>query len=156
MAVMVNGKTGVQIGSNQNLFDWTYIENAADAHVLAADRLSAEHPKYEKVAGEAFFITNGEPRPYWEFPRGLWKAAGHSPKRITVIPKPVALAIAVVLEFIAWITGHEAFLTRFRVYYICLTRYCNISKARERLDYNPSISLDEGIRRSAKASPNRY
>lgn len=152
MQVMVNKKTNMQIGNNKNLFDWTYIENAALAHLLAADRLSPSHPKYKQVAGEVFFISNGDPRPYWDFPRGLWQAAGHTPKKITVIPKSVAMVIAVILELIAWIQGKEAFLSRFRVHYICLTRYCNIDKARDALDYDPPISLDEGIRRSAEVS----
>lgn len=152
MQIMVSNKTGVQIGDNTNLFDWTYIENAAHAHLLAADRLSRTHPSYSEVAGEAFFISNGEPRPYWDFPRALWRAAGHTPARVFVLPKAVALLIAAVMEFIAWVQGKEAFLTRFRVHYVCLTRYCSIEKARKALDYSPIVSLDEGIRRSAQVS----
>ncbi|KIP01928.1 hypothetical protein PHLGIDRAFT_96543 [Phlebiopsis gigantea 11061_1 CR5-6] len=150
MGIMMSKRSGMQIGDNKNLFDWTYIENAAQAHLLAADRLSPDHAKYKLVAGEAFFISNGEPRPYWDFPRGLWKAAGHTPKKITVIPKGIAMVIAVIMELVAWIRGSEATLTRFRVHYICLTRYCNIDKARNALDYHPLFSIDEGIRRSAE------
>jgi sterol-4alpha-carboxylate 3-dehydrogenase (decarboxylating) len=150
MNVMVTKKTGMQIGDNTNLFDWTYIENAAYAHILAADRLSPEHPKYSQVAGEAFFISNGEPRPYWDFPRGLWKAAGHVPERIVVLPKFVGMIIAIIMEAISWFTGVPALLTRFRVTYVCMTRWCNIDKARKALDYQPLYSLDEGIRLSAE------
>ena len=149
---MLSGRAHLQIGNNENLFDWTYVENAAEAHLLAADRLSNAHPKYKCVAGEAFFITNGEPRPYWDIPRTLWKEAGHVPTKITVIPKGIAMVIAVIMEFIAWARGTEATLTRFRVHYICLTRYCNIDKARNALDYNPSITLDEGVVKSVQVS----
>lgn len=156
MQVMVDKRTHIQIGNNQNLFDFTYIENAAHAHLLAADRLSADHPKHSQVAGEAFFISNNEPRPYWDFPRALWRAAGHTPGRISVIPKWLAMVIAIVMEVVAWLRGTEATLTRFRVHYICLTRYCNIEKARQALDYIPPVPLDEGIKQSAQVSPSRF
>lgn len=150
MQVLVNQRTNIQIGDNRNLFDFTYVENAAYAHLLAADRLSPDHPKYKQVAGEAFFITNGEPRHYWDFPRAMWRAAGHTPSNIIVIPRSVAMLIAAIMEFVAWVRGREPFLTRFRVHYICLTRYCSIEKARWSLDYDPPISLNEGIRRSVE------
>ena len=35
------GRTGIQIGNNTNLMDWTYVMNVADAHILAADKLVA-------------------------------------------------------------------------------------------------------------------
>ncbi|GJJ12615.1 hypothetical protein Clacol_006858 [Clathrus columnatus] len=34
------GQTKVQVGSNNNLTDWTYVDNVVKAHILAADRLS--------------------------------------------------------------------------------------------------------------------
>ena len=135
----------MQIGSNENLFDWTYIENAAHAHVLAADRLSPSHPKHTSVAGEAFFVSNGEPWRYWDFPRALWREAGHIPGKVTVIPRAVAYVLAAIMEFVCWLRGTEPTLTRFRVHYMCATRYCNIEKARKALDYDPPVPLDEGI-----------
>lgn len=150
MSLIARNRTGMQIGDNTNLFDWTYIENAAYAHLLAADRLDVAHPKHARVAGEAFFISNDEPRPYWDFPHALWRVAGHTPKKITVIPKPVAMVVACIMELVSWFTGRPALLTRFRVTYVCLTRWCRIDKAKEALDYVPPVSLDEGIRRSAE------
>jgi sterol-4alpha-carboxylate 3-dehydrogenase (decarboxylating) len=98
MNVMVTKKTGMQIGDNSNLFDWTYIGNAVQVHILAADRLFPEHLKYPQVAGEALFISDGEPRPYWDLPRGLWKAAEHVLERIVVLPKFVGMIIAIIME----------------------------------------------------------
>ena len=43
--------------------DVTYIDNAADAHLLAADRLAVGAPP----AGKAYFISNGEPVELWAF-----------------------------------------------------------------------------------------
>ena len=36
------GRTGIQIGKNTKLTDWTYVTNVADAHILAADKLVAK------------------------------------------------------------------------------------------------------------------
>ncbi|OBZ78021.1 Sterol-4-alpha-carboxylate 3-dehydrogenase, decarboxylating [Grifola frondosa] len=129
MEVLERGRTGSQIGDNTNLFDWTYIKNAAYAHLLAADRLDPAHPKHALVAGQAFFISNGEPRPWWDFPRAIWKAAGHVPNRTI---------------------GTQPFLSRFRVTYVCTARWCNITKARKALDYEPIVSLDDGIQETVK------
>lgn len=43
-SVIKNGQTKFQIGSNENLFDWTYVGNVAHAHLLAADRLDKSYP----------------------------------------------------------------------------------------------------------------
>lgn len=40
------------------------MENAAAAHLLAA-----EHIRPDRVSGRAYFITNGEPVPLWNFLR---------------------------------------------------------------------------------------
>lgn len=150
MNMMVTNRSGVQLGDNKNLFDFTYIDNAAYAHLLAAERLSPSHPKFKEVAGQAFFITNGEPRPYWDFPRALWKAAGHTPKKITVIPESIAMILAMIMEFVGWLTGKPTVFTRHSVKYVCTTRWCNIEKARKSLEYDPPVSLDEGIKRAVE------
>ena len=36
------GRSGIQIGNNMKLTDWTYVTNVADAHILAADKLVAK------------------------------------------------------------------------------------------------------------------
>lgn len=43
-SVVKNGQTKFQIGSNENLFDWTYVGNVAHAHLLAADKLDTTYP----------------------------------------------------------------------------------------------------------------
>ena len=150
MTLLTTNRTNVQFGDNKNLFDWTYIENAAHAHILAAQRLSPDHPKFSQVAGQAFFITNGEPIPYWNFSRSLWKAVGHVPSQTTVIPRPVGILIAIIMELISWFTGKPATLTRFRIMIFYTTRWCSIDKARKALDYEPPVPLQEGIRRAAE------
>lgn len=41
----LRGQTHYQIGDNTNLFDWTYVTNVADAHILAADKLYIKSPE---------------------------------------------------------------------------------------------------------------
>jgi sterol-4alpha-carboxylate 3-dehydrogenase (decarboxylating) len=60
------GQTKVQIGDNQNLFDFTENTNVAYAHYLAAAALVRNQKSLPeddvKIDGEAFFITNDEPQ----------------------------------------------------------------------------------------------
>jgi len=63
--IIKRGKRGglKRIGSENKLVDFTYIDDAAEAHLLAAERLEIGSP----VAGRAFFISQGEPLPLWDF-----------------------------------------------------------------------------------------
>ena len=47
------GRTGIQIGNNTKLTNWTYVMNAANAHILAANKLVAS--AIPPVASEVFF-----------------------------------------------------------------------------------------------------
>ncbi|KAK0458635.1 putative NAD(P) dependent steroid dehydrogenase-like protein [Desarmillaria tabescens] len=59
-----DGQQNVQIGDNTNLVDYLYTGNAVQVHILAADCL-LEKP--DTVAGQIFFIINGQPMPLWTF-----------------------------------------------------------------------------------------
>ena len=106
------------------------------------------------VAGQAFFITNGEPCYFWDFPRLVWKHLDavfpgmRDPQRkFFVMSKPVGLAAATAAEWAGWIVGKEPAFTRFKVSYSCATRWHNIEKARRVLGYEPEVGLEEGIKR---------
>lgn len=250
--VLASGRTNVQIGNNRNLFDWTYVENVAHAHLLAADALgvaegpNAHPPKeydsallvtehlphralgeeevglyrevpistnrqevpapatdYARVhkdrmddktgldsravfrnrfdplfhhayptmaaggnprpkvhslakdslsaAGEAFFITNGQPIAFWDFPRALWyRYDGHvvSDKTVWVLGLRLAMFLALLAELFSFITRRPVQFTRYRVVYTVCARYYNIEKARRVLGYEPLVGMDEAIDRS--------
>jgi sterol-4alpha-carboxylate 3-dehydrogenase (decarboxylating) len=157
MAVLRDGKTHFQIGDNENLFDMTYIENAAHAHILAAIKL-LEQPTTPKTAevgrvdGEAFFITNGEPVYFWDFMRAIWRRYQNPPNdKFTVMPAGFGMVIGTLAEAASWITGKEPTFSRFRVRFTTMNRYFNIKKARVYLDYEPIVSLEEGLRRACDA-----
>lgn len=151
-----SGKNKFQIGSGKNLFDWTYVGNAARAHILASEKLllTSSSPELTplRVDGEAFFITNGEPMPFWDFVRAIGKEAGFPvhKKDIWIIPKSVGLALALIVEWIVWVLSlgkQKSTMTQGGIRYSCLTRTYRIDQAKAKLGYNPTVDMKEGIRR---------
>ncbi|KAF2013119.1 C-3 sterol dehydrogenase/C-4 decarboxylase family protein [Aaosphaeria arxii CBS 175.79] len=150
------GQTKFQVGQNNNLFDFTYVENIAHGHLLAAQALLHTHSilptvplDSERVDGEAFFITNGQPVYFWDFARAVWHEAGDRLPLSSVwhLSDDVAWAIGTLLESVFWVLGKTPNLTRAQVRYSTMTKYHSIEKARRRLGFAPVVGLDEGIRR---------
>ncbi len=134
------------IGSGKNLIDTVFIDNAAEAHLLAAERLQWGSP----VAGRAYFITNGDPRPTFEMINGIIGAAGCPPCTSTV-PVPVAYAMGALFELWHRITGNEnePRITRWVANELATAHWFNIDAAKRDLGYNPKVSIDEGFKRLA-------
>jgi sterol-4alpha-carboxylate 3-dehydrogenase (decarboxylating) len=153
------GKTKWQIGENNNLFDFTYVENVAYGHLLALQALLQTHRilptvplDHERVDGEPFFITNGQPVYFWDFARSVWYEAGDRRKLSSVwkLDREFAMMIGAILELIFWVLGRKPTLTRQQARYSTMQKYHNIDKARQRLGYSPLVDVDEGIRRGVK------
>lgn len=133
-----------RIGSRPNLIDTIYVDNAADAHLLAANRLSPGSP----IAGKVYFISQGDPVPLWEMVNRLLQAAG-APPVTRAIPTWLALALAWGFETTHRLTGNprEPRLTRFVVHELSTAHWFDISAARRDLGYSPGVSIDEGLDR---------
>lgn len=132
-----------QIGSGKNLVDTTYIDNAADAHLLAADRL-AQNPG---ISGNIYFISQDEPIPLWEMINAILNAAGLKPISATVSYR-TAWTVGAVLEFF-YRTFHlpgEPKMTRFLADAVAKSHWFDISAAKQDLGYSPTISTEEGLR----------
>jgi nucleoside-diphosphate-sugar epimerase len=131
-----------RIGARQNLIDTVHVDNAADAHLLAADRLAPGSP----IAGKVYFISQGEPVPMWQMVNRLLLAAGAPPVARTV-PVWLALALAWGFEAAHRMTGNsqEPRLTRFVVHELSTAHWFDISAARRDLGYSPAISIAEGL-----------
>ena len=142
--ILARGDSLRRIGGLNPLVDSVYIDNAADAHLLAADRLHIGSP----IAGKAYFISNGEPRPVWDLINAIL-AAGGKPPVTKSVPRWVAKSAAGWIE--AWHRirkrQDEPRLTRFVVSELCAAHWFDISAARRDLGYSPTISIDEGLRR---------
>ncbi|KAG6363331.1 hypothetical protein INS49_008428 [Diaporthe citri] len=156
--VYKTGKTAAQLGDNNNLFDFTYVENVAYGHILALRALLVTYASktqpldHEKVDGEVFIITNDSPTYFWDFCRVIWNAAGspHGKEHVWVIPKELGLVIGLLSETFFAIIRKPPTFTRQRCVYSCMTRYFCIDKAKRRLGYRPLVPLEEGLRRSVK------
>lgn len=151
------GNANTQIGDNTNLFDFTYVGNCAHAHLLAAVLLlktsSGETLKNGTVDGEAFFVSNDQPMPFWTFGRKVFDLlpGDKSTGKVKVLSRRQALIIATILEWVYWCfrLGKPA-LTLSAVYYCCLTSWLNNTKAKKRLGYEVQVDLDEAIKKSIK------
>ena len=124
------------------------------------DALSLAPTSPLRVAGEVFFITNGEPVYFWDFMRLVWLALDppteEGKKRAArepwVMPRSLAMGLGLLSECWAAIIGKEALFTRYRVSYTCARRYHNIEKARRVLGYEPEVGLQEGVKQMVEVS----
>ncbi|KAH7326566.1 C-3 sterol dehydrogenase/C-4 decarboxylase family protein [Stachybotrys elegans] len=149
------GQTGIQIGDNNNLFDFTYVGNVAHAHLLAARLLlatagaSTQPLDHEKIDGEVFMITNDSPVYFWDFARAVWRAAGSNSngKPSFTMSKEFASILGVASEIAFMILRKPPVFTKQRAVMSSMTRFYNINKAKRLLKYQPIWSLDEGVKR---------
>jgi 2-alkyl-3-oxoalkanoate reductase len=135
-----------RIGGEEPKIDPIYIDNAAMAHFLAADKLEPG----SLIAGKIYFVTQGEIIPLWTMIDRLLAAAGLPPVRRS-IARPLAIATAGLLELGYFLTRQSAEppLTRFLVQQLSTTHWFKIDAARRDLGYEPRVSIDEGMRRLA-------
>ena len=139
------GKLNRAVGNRDKLSDFTYISNLVDAVVAAEGKLGPASP----AAGEAYFITNGEPIAFFDFIEKLILELGYPP--ITgKVPFWLAYGVAAAAEALDTLKGGtlnaENGLTRFSVRYMVTHHYFNIAKAKRDLGWTPRVSLAEGIK----------
>lgn len=136
--------------NNQKLSDFTYVDNLVDALLSADARLHLESP----VAGQAYFVTNGEPMRFFDFVARVLNELD-LPPLIGAVPYPLAYAAATLKEGYDSLNGGtlnaEGALSRFAVRYMVRHHYFDIGKARRDLGYTPRVSLEEGIRLTCEA-----
>lgn len=179
LKVARDGRTGFQLGSNTNLFDYTYVGNIAHAHILAAAKLLELVRKYEQtppppaleagkegttadlsVDGEHFIITNQSPIPFWDFARRVWVLyTENSPLnpppakglKYWEIPEQIAILLGTIIATIYSMFGlGQPRLSPTVVRVSTLPRYYKTTKARAVLGYTPIWSVSEGVERSVK------
>jgi nucleoside-diphosphate-sugar epimerase len=135
-----------RVGDGSNLIDMVYVENAAAAHLQAADALCEGSP----VCGKAYFISQGEPVNCWDWIDEILVTAG-----LTPIEKSISFSAA-------WRVGatmevayrllrlkSEPRMTRFLAAQLAKHHYFDIRGARRDFGYSPQISAEDGMRRLA-------
>ena len=148
----------VWLGDNTALMDSVYVGSVARAHILAARGLLAgiEDADAPKVHGEAFNITDDAPLEPWSFFRLFWIEMGDTTplSKVWSLPNAVALAMADVAEWWVWTFSlgnyRPKVLIKERIEFLVCTRTYSVKKARERLGYEPMLSMSEAVRRAVK------
>ncbi len=138
----------VRVGDGKNLIDTVYVENAAAAHLLAADVLAPGSP----VAGHAYFISQGEPVNCWQWIDELLALAGLPPVRRS-LSLPAAWMLGAACEAVHWLFRLQGQppLSRFLARQMAASHYFDIGRARRDFGYEPKISIADGMRRLAAA-----
>ena len=137
-----------RVGDGENVVDTTYIDNAADAHLLAADVLAPG----SAVAGKAYFISNGEPVPLWNLIDRLLACADVAPITKSVSATTAYLAGSF-LELIYTLAGRidEPPMTRFVARQLSTSHWFRLEAARRDFGYVPAVTVDEGLKRLAQS-----
>jgi len=120
------------------------VEDAARAHLLAAERLEPGSP----VCGQSYFITQGEPVPMMDWMNQFIQAAGLKPVT-QKIPFPIAYGVGAILETVykALRLNKEPRMTRFLAQQLARDHYYSLDKARKDLGYEPKYSMQEAYKK---------
>jgi nucleoside-diphosphate-sugar epimerase len=129
------------VGDGTNLVDITYVDNAAAAHILAAEKLH----RGSECSGQAYFIGQERPVRLWDWVNELYQELGIDPIS-RKIQLPAAYTAGWVLEKLYRLPGieREPQMTRFLALQLGCSHYFSHEKARRELGYIPSISIEEG------------
>jgi len=137
--IKANQKIGVPLfNGGQNLVDITCVENVA-----LALRLCIESPV---AAGKTYNITNGEPQPFRDILERLFQQIGVKPRYLNV-PLSVVYGYSCLVELVykALHIYKEPTLTRYNVCTLGYSQTLDITRAQRDLNYQPLITLNQGI-----------
>jgi len=136
------------LDSGAALIDTLYVDNAATAMVAALERVTDDG-----VHGNAYVVTNGEPRPVADLLAGICTASGVRPPQWHV-PAAVARAAGSVVEAVWRVRPgeDEPPMTRFLAEQLSTAHWFDQRRTRQELGWTPSVSIDEGLERLAAAA----
>ena len=133
-----------KLGTRECLADTIYVDNAALAHLQAADHLDIG----SSVAGKAYFLSQGEPLPIWDVVNRILDAGGLPPVTRTISPE-IAYKAGAFLEkvYTLFKLKGEPRMTRFVARELSTSHWFDLTAARRDFGYQPEVSFDEGIER---------
>lgn len=134
-----------RVGDGSNLVDVVYVENAAAAHLQAADALAPD----AACAGRAYFISQGEPVNCWQWIDRLLGIAG-LPAVTKSISAAMAWRVGALMEGAYRVLGitSEPRMTRFLAAQLAKSHYYDISAAGRDFGFEPRVSIEEGLART--------
>jgi nucleoside-diphosphate-sugar epimerase len=135
------------LDSGAALIDTLYVDNAASAMVAAL-----EHAADDDVHGNAYVVTNGEPRPVADLLAGICAASGVAAPRWHV-PAAVARVAGSLVEAVWRVRPgqDEPPMTRFLAEQLSTAHWFDQRRTRADLQWAPSVAIDEGLARLAAA-----
>lgn len=126
------------IDRGKGIFPYVYIDNLIEAILLASHK--------EEAAGGIFNLADGTNTTAGEFFNHLNHIVGKRNIRIS-LPYPVAWKLAFLLDIFNKLTGKPPLLSWTALEFLTLRCQFDVSKAKEALGYEPSVSLKEGMAR---------
>ena len=130
------------VGDGSAKVDVSYVGNVADAHLDAFDALERG-----KGAGQAYFISQGEPVDLWPWLNSILEGLGQPPLT-QKIPLPLAYGIGALCEG-AWNVLRRRTdppITRFVAVELAKDHYFDIRKAQHALGYRPRVPMNEALK----------
>jgi nucleoside-diphosphate-sugar epimerase len=134
-------KRGVfpQVGFSPNLFPAVYIDDAMNGLMLAMEK---------GRLGETYIISDKTSHDLRTIRTLVRKHLGISSRLYPIFPKYPTLMLFAILDWISARTGIRFPASRKNIQFITAGRSFSIEKAKRELGYKPSVSLDEGLRKT--------
>ncbi|XP_069425896.1 putative short-chain dehydrogenase/reductase family 42E member 2 [Ovis canadensis] len=146
-----------RFGDRRTRMNWVHVRNLVQAHVLAAEALTAA--KGHVASGQAYYINDGESVNLFEWMAPLFEKLGYSQPWIQVPTSWVYLS-ATVMEYLHLalrpICSLPPLLTRSEVRSVAVTHTFQIAKARAQLGYVPDkFSFADAVERYVQSTAGR-
>ena len=132
------------VGNGLNRVDVAFVEDVAAAHLNAFDALEKR-----RCAGQAYFISQGEPVQLWPWLNQILEGLGHPP-----LTRSIALPVAYVLGGVAegiwklFSKKGEPPITRFVAVELAKDHYFDPQPAVRDLDYLPDTPMDQALKKT--------
>lgn len=151
-----------RIGDCVNVVDFTYIFDCVAAHINSMEALE----RGDVGKGEVFFISQGDPFPFWEWVdavlgihgmplpsrrvcRSMAQILGRIGDLLTAQPTlccdPNSFASRLLVQVARRVAGIGEPVTSFIVEELTTDHYFSLAAARERLGYRPSFTIREAL-----------
>lgn len=130
------------IGDGSNKVDFTYVDNAAWAHIDAALALSDEKAP---CAGKAYFISNGEPVKLWVWFNQLLDALGEKPLNRQLSHKTAKRLFGFVETVYKVLPLGEPLVTAFLADAMARSHWYDMSPAGRDFGYHARVSMEDAM-----------
>lgn len=142
--INANSKIGIPLfNDGKNVVDITCVENVAYSLRLAMEK--------EEANGNIYNITNGDPTEFKNILDKLFTELGERANyRKMNINLMYFVASVIELFYKLFRIYKEPMITKYTIATLGYSQSLNIEKAKKDLDYNPKITLEEGIKKYAE------